>query len=239
MSRQTGYSLLLLAVLAGSAFAWADKELPGRTAKSRVSTTSSTDGTKSRKRNRDANPMALTPSRKAAALEFARQHHPELASLLKGLEKRNSRAFRRAMTQLYKTSERLAHSKERFSSERFELELAAWKDDSRLRLLAARSALSKKKDAKLERELDEVLAHRVEIRIQLMRLEKRRMEQRAAKLSMTIDSIDAERDKAKAQLLNRINRGLGIKPRKNRSTKRKSAKRKSKKSTDSSSNKKK
>ena len=237
MSRQAWYTLIALAVLAGSTFALAQKGSPGRSSNSRsnVNATSSTGGTTTaRRRNRDSLPMALTSSRKAAALEFARQHHPELANLLKGLEKRNRRAYVRAMAQLYSTSERLARSKERFSPERFELELEAWKLDSRIRLLAARVSLSRKKDVRLERELNQALAERIDVRVRQLRREKVRLLQRADKLDKTILSLDAERDKAAAQYLKRVNRGLGIKPRKNRSASRKAAKRKSKKSTGSS-----
>lgn len=234
MSRHIWYVLSVLAILAVSTFAWAQKEANRRSAKqpnsrTRVSATTSTDGTDARsKRGRGLKGMALTPSRKAAALEFARQHHPELAGLLKGLEKKNPRALHRAMRQLYQTSERLARTKERLSPERFELELEAWKLDSRIRLLAARVSVSRKKNSRLERELQQALMDRIDIRIRSMQREKTRLSQRVGKLSEIIDGIEADPEKAAAQYLKRIKRGLGIKNRKPRA-KNRSAKRKAKK----------
>lgn len=239
MSRHIWYTLLAFAILAGSTFALAQKESGQRAgAGSRVNATNTTARPGST-RPRDAKPpMALTSSRKAAALEFAKQHHPELADLLRGLETRNRNAYHRAMRQLYQTSERLARSKERLSPERFELELEAWKLDSRIRLLAARVSVSKKKDPKLDAELKHALMERVDIRVRKMQQEKERLVQRVDNLTDTIKSIEDDREKAATQYLNRINRGLGIKNRKPRPAKRKAAKRKRREANKSSNKKK-
>lgn len=249
MSRFLGTAIIAAAVLAVAPFASAQKESAGKGSGKRTSgrvgvnatnTSANSTGSNSaaRRRGRDVPPMALTPSRKAAALEFARQHHPELADLLRGLEKRNRAAYHRAMRQLYQTSERLARTKERFSPERFELELEAWKLDSRIRLLAARVAVSKKTDSKLEAELRQALLERIDIRVRKMQKEKVRLRQRLANLDSTINSIDADREKAADQYLARIKRGLGIKNRrprgKMRAGKRKAAQRKRRAATNES-----
>ena len=236
MSRHINYVLIALAILVGSTFVWGQKNAANRqNSPTGVSTTSSTDGAgAARRRRRDAIPMAMTPSRKAAALAFVKQNHPELATLLRSLKKNKERAYLRALKQLYTTSERLARAKERYSPERFEVELEAWKLDSRIRLLAAQTSLSRKKDLKRQRELQRALHERIDIRVRLMRLDIDRLQKRVGKLAKTLDGVEADRDKAAAQYLKRIKRSLGIKARKKRSPKRKAAKRKSKQSSGSS-----
>ena len=87
----------------------------------------------------------VTPEREAAAQLFAERHHPELARLLGRLRETNPEEYKKAIQELFATSERLARLMGR-TPERYELELAAWKVDSRIRLLAARSAMGESAD---------------------------------------------------------------------------------------------
>ena len=161
--------------------------------------------------------MALTPARKAAAMTFAKLYHPELAALLVGLERHNRAAYHRAVRQLYQTSERLARMKERLSPERFDLELRAWRLDSRIRLLAARVYLSKRKNPKREAELSEALLERVEVRLERLRRDRKRFQSRLVKINENIHAVEADRQKAANQFLKRVKRGLGLKKKPNRS----------------------
>ena len=70
-------------------------------------------------------------------MEFAQQHHPELASLLKHLAGAKSPEFKRAISQLSTEIARLDRVKER-TPQRFETELDVWKLESKTRLLLAR-----------------------------------------------------------------------------------------------------
>lgn len=166
-------------------------------------------------------PMALTPAREAAAVTFARINHPELAGLLGRLKKRNKAAYRRALRQLYRDSERLARMKERLPAERYELALNAWKLDSRIRLLAARVATLPRPDPELQAQLKEALLEQVDLRIRQMESDRQRLLQRIRKMDATIAKLRADRDEAADQHLQRVKRSLGLK--KKRRPKRKAA----------------
>jgi hypothetical protein len=227
MSRHLGLTILTATILVGASFAVAQQARRTSNEKSAAkqgSGTVSTDDaarrpTKNGKRNLNTQPMVLTLPRKAAALAFARKHHPELAKLLVGLEPRNRKAYSRAMHELYRTSERLARAQGRLTAERYEMELDAWKLDSRIRLLAARVSLSKKNNPKLEAELKQALLDRVNIRIQKIRQEQTRLNQRLEKLNASLLSIEKNREKTAAQYLLRAKRGLSLKNRNSRTNK--------------------
>lgn len=178
-------------------------------------------------------PMALTPAREAAALTFARLHHPELAELLGRLKRHNQAAYRRAIRQLYQDSERLARIKDREkdkSSQRYQLALDMWKLDSRIRLLAARVATAKRPNSKLEAQLKEALLERIDLRIRQIELDRERLLQRIQRLDESISTLRNDRDKAANQYLLRVKRSLGIKKRRpaaNTGNKRRTAKKQS------------
>lgn len=126
---------------------------------------------------------ALSAKAEAAALEFARTHHAELASLLEQLKTNAPSEYRSAMIELDKTRERLDRSREK-TPERANLELAEWKVNSRIRLLAARMAMGG--EPSLEADLKTALRERVELRSQLLIDERDRVRRRLEKLDETI-----------------------------------------------------
>jgi hypothetical protein len=125
---------------------------------------------------------ALSPAA-AKALEFAKTHHPELATLLEQLRANAPKDFDAAVTDLDRTRERLERSRKN-TPERYELELAAWKLDSRVRLLAARLAMGG--DMALEDELRATLAERHGVRVNLLQDERERTQKRLEKLDEQI-----------------------------------------------------
>jgi hypothetical protein len=171
------------------------------------------DKTKAKTAKRAGNPMAITPAREAAALKFAELYHPELAHLLEGLKKRNRKAYRQAIRQLYLDSERLAKLKEGPNPKRYDIALQAWKLDSRIRLLAARVLLVKNPDPALEEQLKKALRERVDLRLQQMQLERDRLDKRLQKLNVDISALQDDRDAAVEQQLKRVKRSLGLRPR--------------------------
>ncbi len=126
---------------------------------------------------------SLSAKAEAAALEFARTHHAELASLLEQLKTNAPSEYRSAMIELDKTRERLDRSREK-TPERANLELAEWKVNSRIRLLAARMAMGG--EPSLEADLKTALRERVELRSQLLIDERDRVRRRLEKLDETI-----------------------------------------------------
>lgn len=154
-------------------------------------------------------PIALTEAREAAALTFARMHHPELAGLLEHLKKSRPAAYTRAVRQLYQTSERLARTKER-SPERYESALRQWQLESRIRLLAARATMSD--NPSIDDELNAALDEWVELRLQQLRAERERLADRLTKLDATIGEIESDKEAVIIQELARVKRSLGIRP---------------------------
>jgi len=154
--------------------------------------------------------LVMTPGREAAALKFAQLHHPELERLLARLENNNPAEYRRAVRKLYQDSERLARTAER-SPDRHELELDAWKLDSRIRLLVARMSMSSDNE-KLDSQLQALLQERVDLRLRQLRGERERIESRLARLTETIDEIESDPTGAALKDLQRVKRSLGIPP---------------------------
>ncbi len=156
-------------------------------------------------------PLEVTPEREAAALSFVRQHHPELAGLLVHLKRGNSRQYEQAMRELFRTSERLAQFKER-DSERYELELEIWKQESQIRLLVARMTM-KPNDPAMQEKLRAMLLDRVDLRIKRQRFERDRLAARLERLESDIDSLESERgalaDQSFKELLQSVSRMPG------------------------------
>jgi hypothetical protein len=148
----------------------------------------------------------MPPEREAAALTFARLHHPELAELLVQLKKNRPAEYQRALRDLFQASERLARIEEK-SPERYELTLEAWKLESRSRLLAARMTMSD--DPALEAELKATLLQLVDVRVRELKLERERIAQRVEKIDEMISAIEADREAAALEDLLRMKRTLG------------------------------
>lgn len=142
-----------------------------------------------------------------AALHFARQHHPELAELIKRLQKGNPGEYRKAITQLHETRVRLERFRER-APERFSLLLDEWKLDSRLRLLVAQVEMSN--DPALEAQIDKLLVEKIRNREQFLELERNRTRERLNRLLEQISELKADQDAAKQKELNTIRRSLGL-----------------------------
>jgi hypothetical protein len=129
--------------------------------------------------------VVVTPEREVAAIAFAQENHPELASLLEGLKRNAFKEYQAAMIELDRAVDRLAKLKEK-SPERYEFELAEWKMTSRIRLLAAR--LSMYSDPTVETDLRNALRERLEFRIATQRTERDRLQGRVSMTSKA-DSI--------------------------------------------------
>jgi hypothetical protein len=147
----------------------------------------------------------FTPQREAAALSFVRQHHPELGDLLTQLKAGNQREYQRVINELFNTSERLAQSQER-DPLRYELELQAWKIDSRIRLLAARMAMNE--SDLLEAELKELLVERLDVQLEQQLLERQRVTTRLEKLDASIERIRKQRENEAQKSLTKLLEGI-------------------------------
>lgn len=144
---------------------------------------------------------SFTPEREAAALTFAGMHHPELATLLEQLKSSNPKGYRSAVQELFAQSERLARLQTR-TPERYETELALWKLDSRIRLKAARSAMSDATETR--EELKSLLLERNDLRLSLMRQDRDRQAARLEKLDGSIQQMEQHREQSADNELERL-----------------------------------
>ena len=150
-------------------------------------------------------PAPLSAEREAAALAFARAHHPELAALIDKLRRDNRRDYDRAIRELSQACERLTRLKKQ-SAEQYELSLAAWKLDSRAQLLAARLTISQ--TPALEAELKQVLADRADVRLKEFKFEQARLEDRLTKVKASIQALESDKNGLVEKDLLRIKRSI-------------------------------
>jgi hypothetical protein len=150
-------------------------------------------------------PAPLSAEREAAALAFAREHHPELASLIEKLRQGNRRDYDRAIRELSQACERLTRLKKQ-SAEQYELSLAAWKLDSRAQLLAARMTISPTPG--LEAELKQILSERADVRLKEFKSERTRLQDRLTKLSASIRALETDKNAVVEKDLLRVQRSV-------------------------------
>ena len=129
---------------------------------------------------------ALTPEREAAALTFAKRHHRELYDLLTQLKEMDSKGYESALTELFRTSERIARYKSR-TPDRYETEIELWKIDSRVRLLIARSARGMEEETRSE--IKTLLMQRNAIRAAQLQRDRDKLQERLTKLDEQITEL--------------------------------------------------
>ena len=133
----------------------------------------------------------FTPEREAAAIAFAGQNHPELATLLTNLKQNNPTEYRAAVSELDRVVERLAAMKPK-NSQQHDSALALWKMDSRIRLLAARLTMSD--NPAVEAELKAAVREKVELTLAERKAERERLQKRVEKLDQTISELATKLD---------------------------------------------
>lgn len=150
---------------------------------------------------------AFTPEREAAAMTFVRQHHPEVADLLEKLKANHPGQYRRAASGLFRASERLAQWKDRDPA-RYELELKAWKIQSRIQLLLARSTMAKEDNAAADAELRAALVEQAAVKLELRTHERGQLAKRLAQADEDIAKMKENRDTAIEQQLVSLRKGI-------------------------------
>lgn len=133
----------------------------------------------------------ITLEREAAAIAFAGQNHPELATLLTNLKQNNPTEYHAAVVELDRVVERLAAMKPK-NSQQHDSALALWKMDSRIRLLAARLTMSD--NPALEAELKATIREKVELTLAERKAERERLQKRVEKLDQTISELSTKLD---------------------------------------------
>jgi hypothetical protein len=165
-----------------------------------------------------ASSQAFSPEREAAAMRFVRAHHPEVADLLGSLRTSRPDQYRRAARELFRSSERVSQWKERDAA-RYDLELTAWKVNSQIQLLLARSTMSPEVD--VEGDLKSLLAQRIETRLALRKLDREQLAKRLAAANADIERLSGDRDAAVERQLAQMTQKIKVNRQrvKNRGTK--------------------
>jgi len=150
--------------------------------------------------------FALTPEREAAAMTFVKQHHSELAELVSVLKESRPKEYHKAIRDLYRASEKLADLQQ-VDLQRYDLELKAWRNQSRLQLLAARVQMppgdEKQRDV-LQAELKAELARQYDVRVEILQLERARVTERVDRLNAQIEKMKQGRESAIDRQLNEL-----------------------------------
>jgi hypothetical protein len=159
-------------------------------------------------RQADKRPSAagLTSAREAAAMAFVKQHHPELVELLVYLKENRPAAYEQAALDLFRTSERLAQQKE-INLDRYENDLALWKVESRIELLAARIKMAgpdSPEGESLVEQLKGLLEERHDLRAERLLHERQRITERVEKIDRQLETMAANREQAIQRELNRF-----------------------------------
>ncbi len=138
------------------------------------------------KRSDDVKKVAAPVLDEQAALEFAQQHHPELADLLATLKKSDKQQYVNALRELDRDRDRHAKLAER-DQERAKLSLEVWKMDSRIRLELAKFTMTQEPER--EARIRELLKQRRDARLALLVLDKKRLAGRASKVDEQIAAL--------------------------------------------------
>lgn len=131
--------------------------------------------------------------REAAALAFAKTHHPELAELLSNLKRGNPTEYQRAIKELSAAVERITRIQEK-NPERYDFVLNTWKLDSRIRLLTARLVMAD--NPAQEAELKALVQQRNEFKLRELKLEREKVASRLKNIER--DIAELEKDQAGA-----------------------------------------
>jgi hypothetical protein len=165
-------------------------QLPADTANDERTSIKDRGSTESPKPNLKA--TKITREREAAALTFAKQHHPELLGLLDYLREKSPTDYRRALHDLFQSSERIAQFQDRGETDRYELELKLWQVQSRIQLLAARIRVGEIRVGEtrgLYKNLEAALNDELTVQIQIRQLMRDKVAQRVSRLDEQISRL--------------------------------------------------
>ncbi|QDV37358.1 hypothetical protein [Tautonia plasticadhaerens] len=130
--------------------------------------------------------LTRSPGTEAAALEFVREHHPELADLLVPLRAMDRDAYDDAIRDLTRTRENIDRQHRR-DPDRAALLLETWKARSRVDLITAR--LISTPDPSLERALREGLAEQLDAQLALQVYDRAQLQRRLEQLDEQIGRL--------------------------------------------------
>lgn len=147
----------------------------------------------------------VTKTEAAASTEsvmtFVREHQPDLAKLLEYIKQKRPEDFESAVSEIVRVKARLETVRKR-DEELYKLELALWKNDAQLRLLAAELSSIKGKLSDKDRERIKSLLEEGHT------LAVRKLEHERVAAQSRLDQLDEQLKKRQANHENIINKGL-------------------------------
>src|SRR5438874_927797 len=135
--------------------------------------------------------IAVTPEREAAVMTFVQRNHAELADLLVYLRASQPEEYERAIKEIFRTTERLATIQERDPLQ-YELEVTAWKGQSRVQLLAAKLKMGSSDE--LVKQLRAALQVQNDAKVALLKHERQKAADRMEKLESDIARLETSGD---------------------------------------------
>lgn len=156
-------------------------------------------------RRQDKTPSTETADAQAEAdvLAFVHEHHAELADVLATLKESRPKEYQKALRDLSRVRDRLAQMKKNDNG-RYELELAVWKSESRIQLLAARLQMGSSEQ--LQEQLREALSEQVDRRIALLKHEQKMAQQRLERVESQLEKLEKGRSQAIERQLQQLTR---------------------------------
>ncbi len=149
-------------------------------------------------------PLAVTPEREAAVLNFVERNHSELSELLAHLKSDQPKQYEQAIKEIFRITERLAGVQER-DPLMYELEVKLWTAQSRVQLLAARLKMGASDS--LKQDLREALSHQIDARLEVLRRQKQQAAERLAKMDSDLSQLEANKEKQIERQLEMLTRG--------------------------------
>ncbi|MEZ6033300.1 MAG: hypothetical protein R3C17_09420 [Planctomycetaceae bacterium] len=148
----------------------------------------------------------LSESELKLTLDFAAEHHPELARLLKHLRQSRPQEFQRAVRELHQQVLLLQRLRER-NPVRYAHQLEVWKCDSQIRVLVAK--WSRTRDESLELQIRGLLQQRRDAKLAQLQAEHARLTEQLQKIQDQIashaEASDAAIDREWEQLTKKTN----------------------------------
>lgn len=153
---------------------------------------------KDKRKEKESDRKPKEPTRKDKANQtppdvtaFVREHHPEIEKYLKELKKNSPQLYRRGVSEIARNANRLEALKAR-NPELHQQMLEIWKIESRIKLAAARFALTENEKFKIE--LESLVEKRLELQKTRLYSERERLEERLSKLNTQIESFESTKD---------------------------------------------
>jgi hypothetical protein len=154
----------------------------------------------------------LLQESEATVLPFVEEHHSQLLSVLTALKQSNPKEYEAAIADIHKTLRRLSQLEKR-NKTLYDVDLDAWKTQSRIDLMMARAIA--KEHSLDEAALRSLVAQRRAIQVKRLKVELEQLEDRKKQLQDSLVRLeDNEKERMDQQVLGMLKRIDSKKPKK-------------------------